>query len=103
MQLKSMVGNSQLFYTGVTVFDAETGEAASDYSAFAVTLRNLSDKQIESYIDREQPFDCAGSFRIEGLGIALIEKMSGDDFNSLIGLPLIKLVTLLERFGVKPL
>lgn len=100
LQLKTMVGQSHTFFTGVSLFDAATGESASDYSAFSVTLRALSDEQIESYVDREKPFDCAGSFRVEGLGIALMEKMEGDDYNSLIGLPLIKLTQLLERFGV---
>ena len=84
-QLKAMIGHSHTFYTGVTVFDAESGESSSDYSAFSVTLRQLTDEQIESYVDREKPFDCAGSFRVEGLGIALMEKMVGDDYNSLIG------------------
>ena len=102
-QLKAMVGQQHTFYTGVTVFDSETGEAASDYSDFSVTLRNLTDEQIESYVDREKPFDCAGAFRVEGLGIALMEKMQGDDYNSLIGLPLIKLTELLGRFGVEVL
>ena len=102
-QLKAMIGQKHSFYTGVTVFDAATGEAASDFSEFSVVLRDLSDEQIESYIDREKPFDCAGSFRVEGLGIALMEKMEGDDYNSLIGLPLIKLTGLLERFGIEVL
>ena len=102
-QLRAMIGQKHSFYTGVTVFDAATGEAASDFSEFSVVLRNLSDEQIESYIDREKPFDCAGSFRVEGLGIALMEKMEGDDYNSLIGLPLIKPTGLLERFGIEVL
>ncbi len=100
-QLKAMVGQKHTFYTGVTVFDAATGEAASDYADFSVTLRDLTDAQIVSYVDREKPFDCAGSFRVEGLGIALMAKMEGEDYNSLIGLPLIKLTDLLERFGVE--
>ena len=102
-RLKAMVGQKHTFYTGVTIFDSVTGEAASDYSDFSVTLRNLTDAQIESYVDREKPFDCAGAFRVEGLGIALMEKMEGDDYNSLIGLPLIKLTELLGRFGVEVL
>jgi len=102
-QLQAMIGQPHTFYTGVTVFDAESGESASDYSEFSVTLRPLSVEQIEAYVDRENPFDCAGAFRVEGLGIALMEKMEGDDYNSLIGLPLIKLTALLERFGVEVL
>lgn len=100
-QLKAMVGQKHTFYTGVTVFDAESGESASDFADYSVTLRDLTDEQIESYVDREKPFDCAGAFRVEGLGIALMAKMEGADYNSLIGLPLIKLTELLERFGVK--
>lgn len=100
-QLKSMSGLSHTFYTGVTVFDAASGESLSDFSAFSVTLRTLTDEQIEAYVDHDRPFKCAGSFRIEGLGIALMEKMEGEDYTSLIGLPLIKLTSLLERFNVK--
>jgi len=100
-QLTAMVGHSHTFYTGLAVVDAQSGEVASDFSAFTVTLRPLDAEQIASYVDRERPFDCAGSFRIEGLGIALMEKMSGDDYTSLIGLPLIKLTGMLEHFGVR--
>lgn len=100
LQLKAMIGQKHTFYTGITVLDASTGESASDYADYSVTLRRLSDEQVAAYVDREKPFDCAGSFRVEGLGIALMEKMEGDDYSSLIGLPLIKLTELLERFGV---
>ena len=102
-QLQAMSGLSHTFFTGVTVYDAASGESMSDFSAFTVTLRTLTDEQIEAYIDHDRPFKCAGSFRIEGLGIALMEKMEGEDYTSLIGLPLIKLTSLLERFGVKVL
>lgn len=102
-QLKAMVGQRNTFYTGVTVYDSASGEAASDFSDYSVVLRELTDEQIESYVDRENPLDCAGSFRVEGLGIALMEKMEGSDYNSLIGLPLIKLTGLLERFGIRVL
>jgi len=99
-QLTSMAGKSHTFYTGLAVVDAASGEIATDFSAFTVTLRPLSTEQIAHYVDRERPFDCAGSFRIEGLGIALMEKMAGDDYTSLIGLPLIKLTGMLEHFGI---
>ena len=102
-QLQAMSGLSHTFYTGVTVFDAQSGESLSDFSAFTVTLRTLTDEQIVSYLDRDRPFNCAGSFKIEGLGIALMEKMEGEDYTSLIGLPLIKLTSLLDQFGVKVL
>ena len=102
-QLRSMAGLSHTFYTGVTVYDAAAREYMSDFSSFTVTLRTLTDEQIEAYVDHDRPFKCAGSFRIEGLGIALMEKMEGEDYTSLIGLPLIKLTSLLEHFGVKVL
>jgi septum formation protein len=102
-QLQAMSGLSHTFYTGVTVFDAQSGESISDFSAFTVTLRTLTDEQIVSYLDRDRPFNCAGSFKIEGLGIALMEKMEGEDYTSLIGLPLIKLTSLLGQFGVNVL
>jgi septum formation protein len=102
-QLKAMVGQKHTFYTGLTVYDSESGEAATDYADYSVTLRDLSDAQIAAYVDREKPFDCAGSFRVEGLGIALMAKMEGDDYNALIGLPLIKLTELLSRFGIEVL
>ena len=102
-QLRSMSGLSHTFYTGVTVYDAAAGEYLSDFATFTVTLRTLTDEQIEAYVDHDRPFKCAGSFRIEGLGIALMEKMAGEDYTGLIGLPLIKLTSLLEHFGVKVL
>ena len=67
---------------------------------FQVQFRRLTGEQIEHYLDLEQPFDCAGSFRSEGLGIALFERMHGEDPNALIGLPLIRLITLLANEGV---
>ena len=102
-QLRSMSGLSHTFYTGVTVYDSAAREYMSDFSTFKVTLRTLTDEQIAAYVDHDRPFKCAGSFRIEGLGIALMEKMEGEDYTSLIGLPLIKLTSLLEHFGVKVL
>ena len=72
-------------------------------SATLAPLNGTADKvcrQIERYLEREQPFDCAGSFKAEGLGIALFESMHGDDPNALIGLPLIRLVTLLQQAGI---
>jgi 7-methyl-GTP pyrophosphatase len=98
-QLKQMSGRSHCFYTGLALLDSRSGTVQTDYATFTVTFRTLEDKQIYNYLDREQPFDCAGSFKIEGLGIALMEKMDGDDYNSLIGLPLIKLVTMLDQAG----
>ncbi len=100
-QLKQMVGRTHTFYTGVAVFDSASGAHQTDFATFAVTLRALTDEEIVDYVSREKPWECAGAFKIEGLGIALMEKMDGDDYNTLIGLPLIKLVTLLGQFGVR--
>ena len=102
-QLQEMVGRTHTFYTGLILLDSRTGVVSSDVATFSVTLRPLIDTQILNYLQREQPFGCAGSFKIEGLGIALMEKMSGDDYNALIGLPLIKLVAMLEDAGVRVL
>ncbi len=99
-QLKQMRGKTHCFYTGLALLDSQTGTVQTDYTIFSVTLRPLSDDQIYNYLRREKPFDCAGSFKIEGLGIALMEKMEGDDYSALIGLPLIKLVSMLEIAGV---
>jgi septum formation protein len=102
-QLRVMAGRSHTFYTGLAVLDAETGESQVDFVTYTVTLRSLSEEEIQAYLLREKPFDCAGSFKIEGLGIALMEKMEGEDYTSLIGLPLLKLSEMLRQFGVNPL
>ncbi len=98
-----MVGKTHTFYTGISVYDAASGEGLTDYDTYSVTLRKLSSEQIHAYLEREQPFDCAGSFKIEGLGISLMERMAGDDYTTLIGLPLIKVVDFLAHFGVRVL
>ncbi len=99
-QLRQMVGKTHTFYSGLALVDSRSKEIQSDCVEFSVTLRQLSDQQIWNYLEREQPFDCAGSFKIEGLGIALMERMAGDDYNALIGLPLIRLISMLEQAGV---
>lgn len=100
-QLKQMVGRTNCFYTGLALLDSRNGIVQTDYATFSVSFRQLSDEQIYNYLQREKPFDCAGSFKVEGLGIALIEKMAGEDYNALIGLPLIKLVSMLDVAGVR--
>ncbi|MFA5515677.1 MAG: Maf family protein [Desulfuromonadales bacterium] len=102
-QLRAMGGRRHTFYTGVAIVDAESGASEVDFVTYTVTLRPLSEVEIETYLRREKPFDCAGSFKIEGLGISLMEKMEGEDYTSLIGLPLIKLGEMLRHFGVNPL
>jgi len=102
-QLLQMSGRSHTFTTGLALVDSASGEAVSDFCEFSVTLRNLDEVEVRRYVARENPIDCAGSFKIEGLGITLMERMEGEDYTSLIGLPLIKLCNLLRTFGVDPL
>ena len=102
-QLRDMSGRTHIFYTGVSVVDATTGKSLTDYTTFSVTLRPLSDEEIYAYLRRDNPLDCAGSFKIEGLGIALMSAMEGEDYTALIGLPLIKLTDILTSFGVRVL
>lgn len=98
-QLSRQSGRVVEFYTGVCVFDAKTDQYRTDMDICRVHFKTLSQTQIENYVDRDQPFDCAGSFKSEGLGIALFSKIVGEDPNALVGLPLIKLLALLESFG----
>lgn len=102
-QLRAMAGRSHTFYTGLAVCDAAGETVATAFDTFTVTLRELGDEQIRTYVERENPVDCAGSFKIEGLGIALMERLQGDDYTTLIGLPLIKLTRMLEEFGIQVL
>jgi 7-methyl-GTP pyrophosphatase len=102
-QLRGMAGRQHTFYTGLCVLDSRSGMQIADFETYSVTLRSLSDDEIAAYVRKENPVDCAGSFKIEGLGIALMQEMSGRDFNALIGLPLIKLIDILEQFDLRPL
>jgi septum formation protein len=99
-QLRAMRGQRTTFYTALTLLNARTGQMQTEVAENHVTLRELSDAQIENYLRKEQPYHCAGSAKSEGLGIALIERMEGDDPNGLIGLPLMLLVTMLTAQGV---
>jgi predicted house-cleaning NTP pyrophosphatase (Maf/HAM1 superfamily) len=89
------------FHTAVCVTQGETGVSRGSIDLCRVTFRSLTEEQIKSYIDADQPYDCAGSFKSEGLGIALVEKIECNDPNTLIGLPLISLIRLLDSFGVQ--
>jgi MAF protein len=99
-QLASCSGRVVSFYTGLCVLDARTGTAQTAVELFHVHFRTLTAAQIETYLRREQPYNCAGSFKSEGLGIALFERLEGSDPTALVGLPLIRLVSMLERAGV---
>jgi len=102
-QLQEMQGRKHTFYTGLAVYDSASGDSLTEFETFTVSLRKLTDEQIKHYVEKENPVDCAGSFKIEGLGIALMERMAGNDYTSLIGLPLILLVNMLSEFGVEVL
>lgn len=99
-QLSSASGQSITFYTGLAVFNSANQQMISCVEPFTVHFKHLSTAQIRYYVDAEQPLYCAGSFKCEGLGIALFNRLEGDDPNSLIGLPLIKLIDLLSQHGV---
>ena len=99
-QLRMMRGREVTFHSALCLFNAVTGSMQAEVVPYIVQFRNLSDEQIESYLLKEQPYHCAGSAKSEGLGIAIIERMIGEDPNALIGLPLIKLVTMLSNEGV---
>ena len=99
-QLREASGRTVTLYTGLALINAVTGSMQSEVIPYRVTFRQLTDTQIESYLIKEQPYSCAGSVKSEGLGIALLEKFDGDDPNTLIGLPLIRLIRMLEHEGV---
>jgi MAF protein len=99
-QLMAASGNSVTFLTGLTLFNSATGQQQTDCVPFTVHFRPLSEAQIMRYLAAEQPFDCAGSFKAEGLGISLFRSTEGSDNNSLIGLPLIRLVDMLQASGI---
>lgn len=102
-QLRSAAGKTVMLYTGLALVNAASGRVQSEVVPFGVTFRPLTDTQIEVYLRKEQPYNCAGSVRSEGLGIALLERFEGDDPNALIGLPLIRLVRMLENEGAQVL
>lgn len=102
-QLRAMRGQIVNFYTALTLLNARTGEIQTEVAENCASFRELSDDEIESYLHKEQPYHCAGSAKSEGLGIALINRIEGDDPNALIGLPLILLVSMLKKQGVSVL
>ena len=99
-QLMMASGKSVTFYTGLALYNAENQTMQHIVEPFTVHFRELTEKQIEYYLNQEKPYQCAGSFKSEGFGISLFSRLEGDDPNSLIGLPLIKLIELLSNEGV---
>ena len=102
-QLRAASGKEIIFKTGLCLLNTGSGNFQTSVESFSVQFRILSNAQIHHYLHTEQPYDCAGSFKCEGLGVALFSKMAGDDPSSLIGLPLIRLVEMLNKEGVDPL
>lgn len=102
-QLTQASGQTITFYTGLSLYNSENGECDVTLDEFKVHFRKLTQEQIEFYVDTEQPLHCAGSFKSEGLGIALFERLEGKDPNALIGLPLITLIDMLEKQGIRVL
>ena len=100
LQLTAASGKTLKFHTALCLLDSKSGQARCKVVTNEVKFRSLTRQQIERYLMAEKPYDCAGSAKSEGLGIALIEYIHGDDPNALVGLPLIELTTMLITAGV---
>jgi len=99
-QLRLLSGRAAQFDTALSLLDARDGKLQSRLVGCRVLFRTLDERRIEAYLRREKPYDCAGSAKAEGLGIALIERIDTEDPTSLVGLPLIALTAMLERAGL---
>ena len=102
-QLQKASGKRIVFQTGLCLLNTKTGNIQTACVPYTVVFKPLTQNMIEHYLKKEQPYNCAGSFKSEGLGIALFEKFEGEDPNALIGLPLIKLIAMLENEGFRVL
>lgn len=102
-QLRSFCQQEVIFMTGLCLLNPATNNTQISVESYKVKFRQLTETQIENYLQREQPYDCAGSFKAEGLGICLFERFEGDDPNTLTGLPLIALTRMLINEGIDPL
>ncbi|HAK35623.1 MAG TPA: septum formation inhibitor Maf [Pantoea sp.] len=102
-QLRQASGYAVTFYTGLALYQPRSGGLMQCCEPFVVHFRALSDAEIRAYIEKEQPLQCAGSFKSEGLGICLFERLEGRDPNTLVGLPLIALSGMLRAVGINPL
>ena len=102
-QLQAASGQTVRFLTGLCLYDGRDGSYQLEVVPFDVTFRELTFTEIDSYLRQEQPYNCAGSFKSEGLGIALFQSMKGDDPTALIGLPLIRLCSMLRTLNISPL
>jgi septum formation protein len=102
-QLRALSGRTIVFHTGLALVDAATRRCQREMVDVVSVFRALTDAQIEAYLDREAPYDCAGGVKSESLGIALFERITSDDPTALVGLPLIALCRMLRAEGVDPL
>jgi len=102
-QLLKARGSIVTFYTGLALYNSSTGHLQTECEPFDVHFRHLSEQEIDDYVRKERPLNCAGSFKSEGLGIALFERLDGRDPNALVGLPLIALCQMLRRENYNPL
>lgn len=102
-QLRAMSGRPVRFHTAVAVVRTDLGFEASELACVSVVFRTLTHDEIERYLHADRPYDCAGSAKVESLGIALLESVDSDDPTALIGLPLIRTCALLRRAGIDPL
>ncbi len=102
-QLRRLAGREHRLYTAVCVYQPATGRTEEALDVHRLAMRDLTDEAIADYVTRDRPLDCAGAYKVESLGIALFERVSGDDFTAVVGLPLTALVGLLGRFGVRVL
>ena len=102
-QLRQASGQEMTFYTAVAILASGTGAVRTQTARTTVKFRTLTDAQIENYLRTEKPYDCAGSAKSEGLGIALLDRVQSDDPTALIGLPLIAVCQMLSEFGYEVL
>ena len=100
-QLSELSGATHELVTALAIVDSGAGKMEHDLEIHRLTFRSLSNTEIRRYVERDQPIKCAGSFKIESLGIALFSSIEGSDYTSIMGLPLIRLIDLLDRFGVR--
>lgn len=100
-QLARLAGRTHRLITGLVVFEPETRRAEQALDVQRMTMRPLPRAALAAYVRREKPLDCAGSYKVEGLGVALFSRMEGEDYTGIMGLPLTKLSALLARFGIE--
>ncbi len=99
-QLSAASGQAVLFLTSLALLNSSNGQLQLEVVPFTVHFRQLTASEIDNYLHKEQPYNCAGSFKSEALGIALFERLEGDDPNALIGLPIIRLISMLRNEGI---